>query len=131
MTTIDISLSAELVPSTERAPRRSKNSRNALRGTYVADQFFRIFFSGYSVATNSITTQSGLLQNTATNTKFINILFFFSTQPGFILSIIVFFLICLNYSTTELSIYMTEKKKNNSILQVTINNTKEDNTEQF
>ena len=36
MTTIDINLSAEQVCSTERARRRSRNSRNMLRGTYVA-----------------------------------------------------------------------------------------------
>ena len=56
MTTIDISLFAELVCSTERARRRSRNSRNAQRGKYVAAQVFRIFYSGYSLATNSLTT---------------------------------------------------------------------------
>ena len=54
MTTTDISSSAELVCSTERARRRSRNSRNALRGTYVATQIY----SGFSLATNSPTTQS-------------------------------------------------------------------------
>ena len=98
MTTIEISLSAELVCYTERARRRSKNSRNAVGGKYVAVQIFRIICSGYSLATNSITTQSGLLQNTATITKFIIILFFF-TQGAFILSITPYFFICLNYST--------------------------------
>ena len=96
MTATDKSLSAELVCSTERARRRSRNSRNALRGTYVAVQIFRIFYSGYSLATNSITAQSGLIQNTATNTKFINILFF-STQAGCILSIISFLSELFNY----------------------------------
>ena len=52
MTTTDISSSAALVCSTERARRRSRNSKNALRGTYVATQ---IYF-GYSLATNSPTT---------------------------------------------------------------------------
>ena len=96
MTTTDISLSAELVCSTERARKRSRNSRNALRGTYVAVQIFRIFYSGYSLGTNSITLQSGLLQNTATNTKFINILVF-STQAAFTLSIIPFLFFSLNF----------------------------------
>ena len=54
MTTTDISSSVELVCSMERARRRSRNSRNALRGTYVATQIY----SGYSLATNSPTTQS-------------------------------------------------------------------------
>ena len=40
MTTTDINLSAELVCSTERAPRRSRNSGNAPRGIYVANQIF-------------------------------------------------------------------------------------------
>ena len=61
-TTIDISLSAELVCSTERARRRSKISRNALRDTYVTAQMFPIFYFGYSLVTNSLATQYGLLQ---------------------------------------------------------------------
>ena len=96
MMTLYISLPAELVCSTERARRRSKNSKNALRGTNLAAQIFRMFYSGYSKATNSLITQSGLLQKQG---QFINTLFF-STQAGFILSIIPNFLICLNYSTT-------------------------------
>ena len=40
MKTTDIELSAELVRSTERARRRSRNSRNAPSGTYVAVQKF-------------------------------------------------------------------------------------------
>ena len=43
LTTTDISLSAELVCSTERARRRSRNSTNAPRGTYVAVQNFLDF----------------------------------------------------------------------------------------
>ena len=73
MVTTDISLSAELVCSTERARKCSKNSRNALRGTYVAIKICGLFYSGYSLVTNSLATQSWLLQNPATNTKFINI----------------------------------------------------------
>ena len=90
MTTTDISLSAELVCSTERIRRRSKNSMNALRCTNVAAQIFRIFHPGFSLATHSLATQSGLLQNRATKTKFINI-FFFSRQAGFNFSINTFF----------------------------------------
>ena len=55
MTTIDISLYTELVCSTERARRRSRNSRNAQRDKHVAAQIFRIFYSGYSLASNSLT----------------------------------------------------------------------------
>ena len=83
MTTVDISLSAELVCSTERARRRSRNSRNAQRGKYVAAQIFRVFYSGYSLATNSLTAQSRLLQNTATNknsSKFFFFLYIFYSE---------------------------------------------------
>ena len=62
MTTADISSSVKLMCSTERARRRSRSSRNALRGTYVAAQLFPMFYSGYSLATKSLATQSGLLQ---------------------------------------------------------------------
>ena len=62
MTFTDIELSAELVCSTERARRRSRNSRNAPPGTFVAVQSFGIFCSDHSLATNQLTTQSGLLQ---------------------------------------------------------------------
>ena len=79
MTTTDINLSAEQVCSTERARRRPPNSRNALRGTYVAVQTFWIFYPGYSLATNSLATHSELLQNTATKTKLIIIFFFLDT----------------------------------------------------
>ena len=72
MTITDISLSAELVCSTERTRRRSGSLRNALRSTYVAPQNFGRFYSGYSLASNSLAAQSLLLQNTATNTKFSN-----------------------------------------------------------
>ena len=58
MMTTNISLSAQQVCSTWRARSRSTNSRNALRGTYVAVEVFRIYHSGYSLATNSLTTQS-------------------------------------------------------------------------
>ena len=75
MTTTDISLSAQQVCSTLRARSRSTNSRNALRGTYVAAQIFPThFYCGYSLATYSLATQSELFQNMATNTKF-NIIF--------------------------------------------------------
>ena len=40
MTTTDINLSAEQVCSTERARRRSRNSRNALRDRYVTFRKF-------------------------------------------------------------------------------------------
>ena len=79
MTTTDINLSAEQVRSTERARRRSLNSRNALRGTYVAVQTFWISYPDYSLATNSLASQSELLQNTATKTKLIIIFFFLDT----------------------------------------------------
>ena len=43
MTITDTALSAEIMGSTDRARRRSRNSRVELRGTYVAVQnFFRI-----------------------------------------------------------------------------------------
>ena len=70
MTITDNNVSAELVCSTERARRRSRNSRNAPRGTYVAVQNVGIFCSCYSLVADSHATQSLLLQNTATNTNF-------------------------------------------------------------
>ena len=58
MTTTDINLRAELVCSTERARIPSRNSRNALRSIYEGIQIFVIVCSGYSLATNSLATQS-------------------------------------------------------------------------
>ena len=58
MTTVDNDLRAELVCSTERAGRRSRNSRNAPRSTYLAVQNFVESRYNYSLATNSIATQS-------------------------------------------------------------------------
>ena len=58
MTSTDTSSSAEQMCSTERARSRSKNSTNALRGAYVAVHMFPILYSGYSLTTNSLATQS-------------------------------------------------------------------------
>ena len=75
--------------STERARRRCRSSRNASRRNYVAVQNFVIISSGCFLATNSLTTQSWLLQNTASKTKFDN--FPFTTEAGFMLPIIFLF----------------------------------------
>ena len=58
MTTKDISSSAELMCCTERAHRRSRNPRNAIRGTYVAAHIIPIFYYGYSLVTSSAASQS-------------------------------------------------------------------------
>ena len=58
MTTTDNISSTELMCSTGRARRRSRNSRDVPRSIYVAIQSIVILFSGYSVATNSLATQS-------------------------------------------------------------------------
>ena len=70
--------------STERARRRSRNSRNALCSKYEALQAFVIFCSGFSLATNSPAAQSWLLQNTATETKFGHLSFFYTGRFQFI-----------------------------------------------
>ena len=48
------------------------------------------FYSGYSLVTDSLATQSGILQNTATNTNFYNI--FLHTWPIMLHSSINFFI---------------------------------------
>ena len=62
VTITDTSSSAEQMCSTERARSRSKNSTKALRCAYVAVHMSRIFYSVYSLATNSLATQSRLLR---------------------------------------------------------------------
>ena len=91
MTPTDIKLRAELVRSTERARIRSRKSRNASFSKCVTVQNFVTFCSGYSLATNSIVTQSWLLQNTVTKAKFDYILIF-TTQVEFFSSISFHFL---------------------------------------
>ena len=61
---------AAVVRSIELIRKRSRNFRNALRNQNVAIEKLAKFCSGYSLATNSMATQSYLLKNTATNTKF-------------------------------------------------------------
>ena len=58
MTTIYIRLSAEQYVPRNAHVDVAGNSRNALRGTYVAAQLFRILSSGYSLVINSPATQS-------------------------------------------------------------------------
>ena len=69
LTTTDISNSAALLCSTKRVRGGPQNFSNALRNQYVAIHKVVSFCSGFSQVTNLLTTQSYLLQNTATNTK--------------------------------------------------------------
>ena len=92
------------------AHRRSRNSRKAPRGTYVAFQSVAIFCSCYSLAANSPATQPWLLQNTASNTKFSHIFSIFGRLCFIIL--LFFFLSRLSDRTTILHIYTT--RLNNS-----------------
>ena len=66
----DFNSCAALVFSTERIRRRSRNFREVLRNQYAAIQKLVSFYSGFSLATDSLVSQSYLLRNTATNTKF-------------------------------------------------------------
>ena len=70
LTTTDINSWAATVCSTERVRTLSIKSRNASRNKYVAVQKFCYNQVWLSLAINSLATQSQLLQNTATNTKF-------------------------------------------------------------
>ena len=63
---------------------------------------------GYSLATNSHATQSGQSKNTATNTKFSNILFFlYTNRLYFISSVIIFFLLIFLLWIDQLSTYIS------------------------
>ena len=107
MMTSDINSSAEQVCSTERARRRSRNSRNAPRGTYVAVQDFGIFCSCYSLAANSPAFQSRLLQNTATENKFSKIFSMFGRLCFIILFLFLFISYIYFFFLSRLSDYNT------------------------
>ena len=83
--------------STERVRKRSTTFRNASQNQHVAIQKLLTFYSGYSLETNSLATQSAVLQNTANITKFGHV---FSTQAGLISSNIFFFPIFPDFSIT-------------------------------
>ena len=70
MTIPDYISCAALVCSTERLRQRSRNFRNALWNLDVTMQKVAVFSFCYSVEIDSLTTQSYLLQNTATKIKF-------------------------------------------------------------
>ena len=115
MTTIDVNLSAEQVCSTERARRRSRNSKNALRGTYVAVQIlwhipFWLFpgdqFTCYSVLTTS-----------KKRPLILNSIMFFPYSAGS-LSIFYYFSLFLDFSTYDYNMCSEyDEKKENSFMQ--------------
>ena len=70
MTITDIDSCAALIFSNERVRRRSRKSKNAPRNKKVAVKNFVMFCSGYSLENNAFVTETLLLQNAATDTKF-------------------------------------------------------------
>ena len=90
LTTTDISLSAELVCSKESACRRSRNSRNALRGTYVAVQSFMHILSWLFPGDQPTYYSIWITSKTRPLLLISSIIRFSSTQTGFSSFIILY-----------------------------------------